>query len=167
MGEQRACEDEGAGRAVAAVGLEYCSDVTTNGEGIRGGKLEDGTSEATASIDGAIERRCDEECCALVLNAAAGMAAASWSVASSAFAMYNMTSTWWCGVADFIDSARRVLATMESATGEQWAGAAFRLKGLAASFGAVRLMTLAAEAALAPVGDPTTLRRLHRAIDRF
>ena len=32
---------------------------------------------------------------------------------------------------------------------------------------AVRLMTLAAEAALAPVGDPTTLRRLHRAIDRF
>ena len=30
-----------------------------------------------------------------------------------------------------------------------------------------RLMTLAAEAALAPVGDPTTLRRLHRAIDRF
>ena len=81
MGEQRACEDEGAGRAVAAVGLEYCSDVTTNGEGIRGGKLEDGTSEATASIDGAIERRCDEECCALVLKAAAGMAAASWSVA--------------------------------------------------------------------------------------
>lgn len=67
----------------------------------------------------------------------------------------------------FIDSARRVLTTMETATGEQWAGAAFRLKGLAASFGAIRLMTLAAEAALAPVGDQATLRRLHRAIDRF
>ncbi|MGT2515811.1 Hpt domain-containing protein [Sphingomonas panni] len=67
----------------------------------------------------------------------------------------------------FIDSARRVLTVMESATGEQWAGAAFRLKGLAASFGAVRLMTLASEAALAPVGDPATLRRLHRAIDRL
>ncbi len=67
----------------------------------------------------------------------------------------------------FIDSARRVLAVMEAAEGEQWTGAAFRLKGLAASFGAVRLMALAAEAAAAPVGDLATLRKLHRAVDRF
>lgn len=67
-------------------GLECCNDVTTNGEGIRGGKLEDGTSEATASTDGAIERRCEEKCCALVLKAADATAAASWSVAHLAAA---------------------------------------------------------------------------------
>ena len=67
----------------------------------------------------------------------------------------------------FVDSARRVLAVMETAEGEQWGAAAFRLKGLAASFGAVRLMALAAEAAAAPVGDQVTLRKLHRAVDRF
>ncbi|MFD1036236.1 Hpt domain-containing protein [Sphingomonas hankookensis] len=67
----------------------------------------------------------------------------------------------------FVDSARRVLAVMEAAEGEQWSAAAFRLKGLAASFGAVRLMALAAEAAASPIGDQVTLRKLHRAVDRF
>lgn len=67
----------------------------------------------------------------------------------------------------FIDSAMRALTAMEAADAESWTPAAFRLKGLAASFGAVRLMALAAEAAAAPVGDAATLRKLHRAIDRF
>ncbi len=67
----------------------------------------------------------------------------------------------------FIDSAMRSLSIMEAGDAESWAPAAFRLKGLAASFGAVRLMALAAEAAAGPVGDAAMLRRLHRAIDRF
>ena len=48
-----------------------------------------------------------------------------------------------------------------------WASAALRLKGLAASFGAVRLMALAGEAANGQSGDGAVLRRLHRAIERL
>lgn len=68
----------------------------------------------------------------------------------------------------FVDSARRAIASLEDAhSAEKWAAAAFRIKGLAASFGAVRLMALADDAAVAPVGDPQTLRKLHRAIARL
>ena len=42
-----------------------------------------------------------------------------------------------------------------------------RLKGLAASFGAVRLMALAADAAAATVGDRATLAKLKRTIARL
>ena len=53
----------------------------------------------------------------------------------------------------FVDSAERALAALETATDDAaWAVGAARLKGLAASFGAVRLMALAGEAARAP-GD--------------
>jgi HPt (histidine-containing phosphotransfer) domain-containing protein len=67
----------------------------------------------------------------------------------------------------FVESARIALARMETANADDWSAAAFRLKGLAASFGAVRLMALAGEAAAAPVGEPLTLRKLHRAIARL
>jgi histidine phosphotransfer protein HptB len=68
----------------------------------------------------------------------------------------------------FVDSARRALALMIAAeSGDRWREGAWRLKGLAASFGAVRLMALAAEAAGAPVGEPEMLRRLRRAVDRL
>ncbi|GAA0730271.1 Hpt domain-containing protein [Sphingomonas japonica] len=68
----------------------------------------------------------------------------------------------------FLDGVQRSLATLDLA-GEttQWRAAASRLKGLAASFGAVRLMALAGEAADAPAGDVTMLRKLHRAVERL
>lgn len=68
----------------------------------------------------------------------------------------------------FVDSAKRAMSALEDAhTSDGWAAGAFRMKGLAASFGAVRLMALADDASAAPVGDPQALRRLHRAIMRL
>jgi len=68
----------------------------------------------------------------------------------------------------FLDSVKRCVSAMKSAEGpDAWATAALRLKGLAASFGAVRLMALAAEAVNGPAQDSAMLRRLHRAIDRL
>ncbi|AQR73033.1 Hpt domain-containing protein [Sphingomonas sp. LM7] len=68
----------------------------------------------------------------------------------------------------FLDSVRRCVSAMKSAeTPDAWASAALRLKGLAASFGAVRLMALASEAVSGPANDGEVLRRLHRAIDRL
>lgn len=67
----------------------------------------------------------------------------------------------------FIDSAERALAAIESAADDTaWAVGAARLKGLAASFGAVRLMALASEAAKAP-GDQDYIRKLRRAVERL
>jgi len=68
----------------------------------------------------------------------------------------------------FIDGVTRGVAAMKDADSpETWAGAALRLKGLAASFGAVRLMALANEAAMAPEGDPQVIRKLQRTIERL
>jgi HPt (histidine-containing phosphotransfer) domain-containing protein len=68
----------------------------------------------------------------------------------------------------FLDSARRGLDGLENAKdAETWQAAAFRLKGLAASFGAVRLMTLATEAATMPVQDMLVMRKLRRAVERL
>lgn len=69
----------------------------------------------------------------------------------------------------FHDSAERALASLVEAEGDEanWRAAAWRLKGLAASFGAVRLMALASEAADQPPGDEQTLRRLRRAVERL
>jgi HPt (histidine-containing phosphotransfer) domain-containing protein len=68
----------------------------------------------------------------------------------------------------FLDSARRGLDGLENAKdAEAWQAAAFRLKGLAASFGAVRLMTLATEAATMPVQDLLVMRKLRRAVERL
>jgi HPt (histidine-containing phosphotransfer) domain-containing protein len=68
----------------------------------------------------------------------------------------------------FLESARRGLDKLATATdGAAWKDAALRLKGLAASFGAVRLMAAAAEAADGPIADAETLRKLKRAVERL
>jgi HPt (histidine-containing phosphotransfer) domain-containing protein len=68
----------------------------------------------------------------------------------------------------FLDSAERVLETLESAESDDaWRNAALRLKGLAASFGAVRLMALANDAGQAQPGDIVTINRIRRAIERL
>ena len=68
----------------------------------------------------------------------------------------------------FLESVRRGLDGLERAEDpEEWRGAACRLKGLAASFGAVRLMAIANEAVDAPPRDLNLLRKLHRAVERL
>uniref|UniRef100_UPI0035C9E8B2 Hpt domain-containing protein n=1 Tax=uncultured Sphingomonas sp. TaxID=158754 RepID=UPI0035C9E8B2 len=68
----------------------------------------------------------------------------------------------------FLESVKRGLVVLETARGDDaWRAAAFRLRGLAASFGAVRLMAIAAEAAEAQAHDPDLLRRLRRAVGRL
>ena len=68
----------------------------------------------------------------------------------------------------FLDGVKRCLEGMKSAdTPDGWTSAALRLKGLAASFGAIRLMALAGEAAGGVAHDNGVLRRLHRAIERL
>lgn len=67
-----------------------------------------------------------------------------------------------------VDSAERAVAAMAAATdAEAWGAAAWRLRGLAASFGAVRLMALASEAANASGPDPALLAKLTRAVERL
>jgi HPt (histidine-containing phosphotransfer) domain-containing protein len=48
-----------------------------------------------------------------------------------------------------------------------WRAAAWRLHGLSASFGALDLMELAAEAATGAPGDPLVLRRIDAAVHAF
>ena len=68
----------------------------------------------------------------------------------------------------FLDGVRRGLDGLERARGaDEWRSAAARLKGLAASFGAIRLMAIASEAADAEPQDMNLLRRLHRAAERL
>ncbi|MBD8617754.1 Hpt domain-containing protein [Sphingomonas sp. CFBP 13728] len=67
----------------------------------------------------------------------------------------------------FVESAERVLTAMTlAADAEDWRAAAWRLRGLAASFGAVRLMALATEVAEDP-RDAEGLKKLRRAISRL
>ena len=67
----------------------------------------------------------------------------------------------------FVESAERTIAAIEqAATDEDWVRGAARLKGLAASFGAVRLMSLAAETAQTP-GSTDAVRKLRRAVARL
>jgi HPt (histidine-containing phosphotransfer) domain-containing protein len=69
--------------------------------------------------------------------------------------------------AAFVDSAEKTIDAIQAAeSDEAWRLAAARLKGLAASFGAVRLMSLASEAASTP-GNSETLRTLRRAVARL
>ena len=68
----------------------------------------------------------------------------------------------------FHDSAEQALGVMTRASdGTAWRSAARRLQGLAASFGAVRLMALAGEAAAGPVQDRAMLTKLKRSIARL
>jgi HPt (histidine-containing phosphotransfer) domain-containing protein len=70
--------------------------------------------------------------------------------------------------AAFLYSVRHGLAVLEASQGDAaWREAAFRLRGLAASFGAVRLMAIATEAAEAEAQDAALLRRLRRAVERL
>ncbi|MBX9815356.1 MAG: hypothetical protein A4S12_07890 [Proteobacteria bacterium SG_bin5] len=67
----------------------------------------------------------------------------------------------------FLESAERCVAALRTAeTPEAWRAAGLRLKGLAASFGAVRLMALAEEVAGAPK-DLRLVARVERAVGRF
>lgn len=68
----------------------------------------------------------------------------------------------------FVDGVERALEALAAAADEEaWRAGAWRLKGLAASFGAVRLMSQAADAANRPVGDAATLAMLKRAAARL
>ena len=68
----------------------------------------------------------------------------------------------------FIEGVERNLAAMESAHDDDaWRTAAWRLKGLSASFGAVRLMALADEAVGHTADAATMLGRLRRAAVRL
>ncbi|QNQ11970.1 Hpt domain-containing protein [Sphingomonas alpina] len=68
----------------------------------------------------------------------------------------------------FLDSVQRGLDGLERARdAEGWQAAAWRLKGLAASFGAIRLMAIATEAATVPPHDVVLLRKLRRAVERL
>jgi HPt (histidine-containing phosphotransfer) domain-containing protein len=68
----------------------------------------------------------------------------------------------------FGESARNTLAALESAaTDAEWVQATARLRGLAASFGAVRLMALAEEAGEGTPRDPRMLTKLRRMVARF
>lgn len=68
----------------------------------------------------------------------------------------------------FLDSARRALAQLQTAKSDQdWQAGTHRLKGLAASFGAVRLMALADTASKAACGDAAIIQKIRRAIDRL
>jgi len=67
----------------------------------------------------------------------------------------------------FVESAERCIAALRAAEGaEAWRAAGLRLKGLAASFGAVRLMALAEEVAATP-HDMRLVARAERALARF
>lgn len=68
----------------------------------------------------------------------------------------------------FADSANRALAAMEDAQdADAWRTAASRLRGLAASFGALDLMDLAARAMESPHGSFDLLAELRRSIARL
>ncbi len=72
--------------------------------------------------------------------------------------------------AAFVDSAEKAIDAIERAEDAEdedaWTLAVSRLKGLAASFGAVRLMSLASETATKP-GDVEAVRKLRRAVARL
>ena len=67
----------------------------------------------------------------------------------------------------FVESADAAVRALEAATtDEAWRDAAARLTGLAASFGAVRLMAMANRAATLP-HDAMTLAKLKRTVARM
>ena len=65
----------------------------------------------------------------------------------------------------FLESARRQIDLLHrSRCDANWEYAAWRLKGLAASFGATRMLQLAEEAAHSAPGEPVILRKLEQAV---
>jgi len=68
----------------------------------------------------------------------------------------------------FFESAERQLDLLRRARCDaNWELAAWRLKGLAASFGLTSLMALADDAADSAPGDPRILRQIRMALDRL
>jgi len=68
----------------------------------------------------------------------------------------------------FLDGVQRGLEGLERARDpHEWRTSALRLKGLAASFGAIRLMAIASEAAEAEPQNIELLRKLRRAVERL
>ena len=68
----------------------------------------------------------------------------------------------------FVESAQKALGVLEHATdSETWCAAAWRLKGLAASFGAVRLMALATQGVNEGAPDAALLAKLKRMVARL
>lgn len=66
----------------------------------------------------------------------------------------------------FLTSATAHSAALAHAVdGREWASRAHRLYGLAASFGALRVMDAARAVPLAPVGDRRALRRVESSIE--
>lgn len=67
--------------------------------------------------------------------------------------------------ASFVESAKRQLSLLSrSRCDANWQYTSWRLKGLAASFGATRLIELADEASDGAPGDPVVIRKLGAAI---
>ncbi len=70
--------------------------------------------------------------------------------------------------ASFVESARRQISLLSrSRCDANWQYSSWRLKGLAASFGATRLIELADEAGNGAPGDPVVLRKLEAAISEI
>ncbi|WP_157219751.1 Hpt domain-containing protein [Flavisphingomonas formosensis] len=68
----------------------------------------------------------------------------------------------------FLESAaRQVNALGRARCDANWRMAAWRLHGLAASFGAVELMALAEDAAAGAPGDPVVLRRIRATMNLY
>ncbi len=67
--------------------------------------------------------------------------------------------------ASFVESAKRQVSLLSrSRCDANWQYSSWRLKGLAASFGATRLLELADEAGNGAPGDPVVIRDLEGAI---
>lgn len=67
--------------------------------------------------------------------------------------------------ASFVESAKRQVSLLSrSRCDANWQYSSWRLKGLAASFGATRLLELADEAGNGAPGDPVVIRQLEGAI---
>jgi hypothetical protein len=65
----------------------------------------------------------------------------------------------------FLESAKRQISLLtRSRCDANWQYTSWRLKGLAASFGASRLMELADEASYGAPGDPVIIRQIESAI---
>jgi HPt (histidine-containing phosphotransfer) domain-containing protein len=68
----------------------------------------------------------------------------------------------------FAESVARAVDTLDAAPDPSaWSAAAARLKGLAASFGAVRLMALADQAIAGGARDAALVRKIRRTADRI
>lgn len=67
--------------------------------------------------------------------------------------------------ASFVDSAKRQISLLSrSRCDANWQYTSWRLKGLAASFGASQLIELADEASIGAPGDPVVIRKMEKAI---